>query len=228
MTINPRQELGVFSYAPSTTMLSVGEIKLIGTLAALVVGKPAVCWVFILCFRYRVSTPRPMSKRIVTSAALLRSGIGIATILAVFLFAGFMGNGNGFDTSLLTFAYLFLFCVRVTAWHVLGRRFAKIQDRSLLAWTSFGIGIDFVGDAAIVALGLGSPVAFGLLSAAIVAFLIPLYLTGQRPNLKARFFSTAVCKHCGYDLGGLETKHKCPECGTHQHVPPPTAYPRSC
>ncbi|MBX3390570.1 MAG: hypothetical protein KF691_14065 [Phycisphaeraceae bacterium] len=71
---------------------------------------------------------------------------------------------------------------------------------------------------------LGGSTPFGakasiiLVFLAVVAFLVPLFVIGRRPSLKARFFAPNLCRCCGYDLTGNCTG-TCPECGTQVGAP---------
>ena len=180
---------------------------IVGSILLLTLGKPLVYWFFILAFRYRVSTPTPMSRHRAGFLALLRAliGIGVIGLSAAALY----GAGLGGDVPT---AWGILIAERALMWLVLGYRGAHLRGRRLLGWTLSGIGIDIAFDvtvAASVFSGAGVAVGLGL---ALAAFLVPLFLIGRRPSLTARFLAADVCCGCGYDLTG-NVSGICPECG---------------
>ncbi len=184
-------------------------------LALLGVVKPFLYWFFLLAFRYRVSTDRPLSSRRVVKFAAIRAGVGLGVLLGAWLLLGLLN---------LAAAWIFLVAERFMVWTMIGWHL-PLKGRRLFGFICSGAGIDIFMDinvalggifgASSVPLGAWGGIAVLLLIefGAIGAFLYPLYSIGRRRSLRARFFAKDVCRSCGYDLTG-NTTGVCPECGT--------------
>lgn len=178
----------------------------------LVVVKPLTYWFFVMAFRYRVSTPVPLSRSAAAKIAALRAGLGFVLLLLAFgAMRLFPESGLGGEVP----AWWMLGLERAVAWTAFGWFAVKLRGRRLLGWVISGLGIDLAFDVATLALalGVGNPVlTVGLLAVALAGFLAPLSIVGRRPSLKARFLANNLCRQCGYELTG-NTSGICPECG---------------
>lgn len=182
---------------------------IITSLALLVIAKPLVYAFFVLCFRYRVTTPAPLNLGRVLGIAALRAVIGVGLLAAAWgvLQTGLLGRADE------PVAWGLLLAERAVVWLAIGFLGVHLRGRRLLGWTLSGLGIDAAFDVTVAASVIGGPVVAIGLVLALVAFLVPLFLIGRRPSLKARFFAANICRGCGYDLTG-NASGICPECGT--------------
>lgn len=194
-------------------------IGIVGSLLLLLVGKPLVYWLFILCFRYRVSTPEPMSMATAKMIAGTRAAIGLLAAVGTYLLLIVLFEQLGPVSAGMFVWWLVVLVERAIVWYVLGARSAKLTGRRLLGWTLSGVGIDLAFDLTVYAASFSNPAAIVLLGLALAMFLSPLYRIGRRPSLKARFLAKVMCRKCGYDLSGIGDR-PCPECGTSQHAAP--------
>ena len=162
-----------------------------------------------LAFRFRVATPQPLTRRRAATLAFLRAIIGVALIAgaSVVLAAGLR------DGSTVPVAWIVLVAERSATWLALGYWGAHLRGRRLIGWTISGVGIDIAFDVTVAASVIGGSGAAVGLGLGLIAFLVPLFLIGRRPSLKARFLASNVCRACGYDLAG-NVSGVCPECGT--------------
>lgn len=179
-----------------------------GSLALLLIAKPIVYLVFVLAFRYRVSTPEPLPLQRAVVIVLLRTITGLVVLVsgAMILAACSHTPHNWAGWTLLSLE-------RGVIWALFGAYGVKLRDRRLWGWIISGMGIDLAFDFAVSAVFDGSWWESGLVGIAAVAFLAPLYVIGRRPALRARFLAGNICKKCGYDLTN-NVSGRCPECGT--------------
>lgn len=184
----------------------------LASLLVLSLAKYPIYVLFILCFRYRVSTPTPLSLARVNLAALLRTLGGIVVLATIAIFATGTVRAPG---DWMT--WVLLLAERGVLWFVVGAVF-HLRDRRLVGFTLSGVGIDAASDL-IISLIFGASTPLGAKASILMvflagaAFLVPLFVIGRRPSLKARFFAQNLCRGCGYDLTGNCTG-TCPECGT--------------
>jgi len=184
---------------------------IIGSILVLSLVKLPLYVLFILSFRYRVSTPAPLSTSKVFEVAILRA---VAGLLVLGTIAFFMTGGSALGDGRV--AWAILLAERAVLWFGAGL-LCSLRSRRLWGFTISGVGIDAACDLIVAgALGglslLGSREVLGLGFLAFVVFLTPLFVIGRRPSLKSRFFAKNLCRTCGYDMTG-NTTGTCPECG---------------
>jgi hypothetical protein len=185
------------------------------SLLLLLVAKPLTYVFFALCFRYRVSLPRPLSYVRVAGIVALATAVGFLLIAIEGVTRWSMHDGSVDRRTALHWAILV--AIRVATWSGLGAFLAGLRGRRLLGWIASAVGIDLAFDMAVSAAFDGSWVESGVAAVLFFCFLYPLYRIGRRPSLKARFLAPHLCRECAYDLSG-NVSGVCPECGTPRAV----------
>ena len=180
------------------------------SLLVLLVAKPLTYVCFVLCFRYRVSLPKPMSYPRIAAIVMLAAAAGFALIGADALTRWSFHSGHFTDRGFLNWSLLVAF--RVGTWTFLGGWLAGLRGRRPLGWIASAAGIDLAFDFALSAAYDGSWIESGYAGLFLLSFLIPLYMIGRRPSLKSRFLAAHLCRQCAYDLTG-NASGICPECG---------------
>lgn len=168
--------------------------------------KPLTYVAFVQAFRYRVSSPQPMTPKRAVVIAGVRAVVGLVLVAALYATLAIAGPGEWLSWSALM-------AERAVAWLVIGRCLAHLRGRRLAGWTISGTAIDAAYDAAIGASLLVGWAPHAIAGAAIALFVAGLTVVGRRRALKARFNQGApACLRCAYDLTGNRSGI-CPECG---------------
>lgn len=177
----------------------------------LLVAKPITYLLFVLCFRYRVSTPRALSLGQIAAVVGLRTTAGfVLLITGAYALWSFRNGGLVHHTSA---EWVLLSVERAVIWSLLGFFVVSLRGRRLIGWIASAVGIDLAFDFAAAAAFEDSWTESLMTLVGLLALLIPLYTMGRRPSLRCRFLARHMCGTCGYDLRGNMTG-VCPECGT--------------
>ena len=196
--------------AMTQSMLACGPYISGQTIAAIFltffVAKPAVYFLFVRAFRYRVSRSIPMGNLEAAVIAIARSVIGF-----VFIGGGFMlfGGDSGADSVL---PWVYMYFARFVAWFLIGGPWLGMRGQRLLLWIAGGMAVNLIFDLAII-LELVDSLGSLLFVGPAVALTAILTVFGHRTKLRARFSEEPLCHECQYNLTG-NLSGRCPECGT--------------
>jgi len=177
----------------------------------LLVAKPLTYLLFVLCFRYRVSTPAPLQYRRMFAIVTVATIAGFILICAGAAIRWSFQSGHLESRDVVHWSVLVL--IRGAIWAGVGSLMVQLRGRRLAGWVLSGIGIDLAFDLSVSAVYDGSWIESGVVGLGLLAFLAPLYVIGRRTSLRSRFLSDQVCHTCAYDLMGIDAMI-CPECGT--------------